>query len=657
MATASILPVSLDLLLTFESARIELKASWDEKATGPQVLRTIAAFANDFQNLNGGYVVIGVEAPDGAPVLPPRGLDPGHLEGIQRWIRGQCKRMEPEYRPVFSPETKDGRHLLVIWVPPSDVRPHSVPETLDKGAPRSYYVRVGSETIKATGETLHQLIALTARIPFDDRRALGVSLEKIREQKVREFLAEVRSGLLAESDSREIYRRMRLSAPINGHEVPKNVALLFFSDDPEEWFSGARIEVVQFAADAAGNVLEERIFRGPLDRQLRDALRYLEGLSTQHLEKLHDRPETRGWVSFPHPALEESLANAIYHRSYEGTPEPTKVYLYPDRIEVISYPGPVPGIEARHFEPGAKVPPVSARNRRIGEIFKELRLAEARGTGVPKIFRAMLGNGSPPPSYDFDSNRSYFRVTLPAHPEYVAISTLRDAAHLRAVGDLEGALFRLRRAFEESPASETLAAALIAEIGHRGDLSGARQVLERYLSAPGRSSGVRARIALATAFLDAGRTEEAKPILSELSDLSAPSEAIEAAILERRAGRQEKAHRLFKGAGEAVYLDPRALHEFAQTKIRLADPKHRGRRPYATDARKRLLGEARDMLRRVLQMDAPTSRHAWAWFDLGRVLRWLDAPRSEVRRALEEAARLDPYERRFRDEVEKLTVS
>ena len=194
MATASILPLSLDVLLTFESARIEFKASWDEKTTGPQVLRAIAAFANDLQNLNGGYVVLGVEAPDGIPILPPRGLDPEKIEAIQRWIRGQCKRIEPDYQPILAPETRDGRHLLVVWVPPSDIRPHTVPETLDKGAPRSYYVRLGSETTKATGDLLHQLISLTARIPFYDRRALGGSLEKIRLHIVREFLTDGWSG-------------------------------------------------------------------------------------------------------------------------------------------------------------------------------------------------------------------------------------------------------------------------------------------------------------------------------------------------------------------------------------------------------------------------------------------------------------------------------
>nr|VFJ63067.1 MAG: ATP-dependent DNA helicase RecG [Candidatus Kentron sp. FW]VFJ69042.1 MAG: ATP-dependent DNA helicase RecG [Candidatus Kentron sp. FW] len=127
----------------------------------------------------------------------------------------------------------------------------------------------------------------------------------------------------------------------------------FYADDPEEWFRGARIEVVQFAADVSGDVLEERIFHGPIHHQLRDTITYLRSLSTRYLQKLPDRPEVKSWVSYPLPAMEEALVNAVCHRSYEGEPEPTKAYLYPARMEIISYPGPVPGIEPEHLHPDA----------------------------------------------------------------------------------------------------------------------------------------------------------------------------------------------------------------------------------------------------------------------------------------------------------------
>ena len=55
------------------------------------------------------------------------------------------------------------------------------------------------------------------------------------------------------------------------------------------------------------------------------------------------------------------------------------------------------------------------RNRRIGEFLKELDLAEGRCTGIPKILRAMRDNGSPPPVFETDDDRTWFLVRLPVH--------------------------------------------------------------------------------------------------------------------------------------------------------------------------------------------------------------------------------------------------
>ncbi len=69
---STVLPVNLDDLLrcrAVESARVEFKAGWDPETTGFQVLKTLCAFANDYHNLNGGYVVIGVAEQDGRAAL------------------------------------------------------------------------------------------------------------------------------------------------------------------------------------------------------------------------------------------------------------------------------------------------------------------------------------------------------------------------------------------------------------------------------------------------------------------------------------------------------------------------------------------------------------------------------------------------------------
>ncbi|MEX8496313.1 helix-turn-helix domain-containing protein [Leptothrix ochracea] len=348
---SSILPIHLDSLLRLqgvESPRVEFKASWDEKTTGAQVIRTICAFANDFQNLNGGYIVIGVAQSNDVAVLPPKGLTAEEVESAQKWLRGHCNVIDPVYQPVLSPEVYDGQRILVIWAPGSQARPHQAPESAEKGAARKFYIRLGSETtdVERQPELKTQLMQLTARVPFDDRRALQASVLDIRETKVREFLHDIGSGLVDEQDTRTLYRHLRVAEPVNGHDAPRNVGLLFFSQNPEQWFPGARIEVVQFAGNASGNVLEEKVFnQRPIHEQLRECLAYLEGLSVRMIQKLPGRTQAGHWVSYPSLALREALVNAVYHRTYEGVQEPIKVYLYPDRLEVISYPGPVPGIE------------------------------------------------------------------------------------------------------------------------------------------------------------------------------------------------------------------------------------------------------------------------------------------------------------------------
>ena len=655
---SSILLINLDDLLYcrgVESERVEFKERWDQDRTGPQVLRTICAFANDYHNLNGGYLVIGVGEAEGRAALPPVGLSAEEVEAAQRWIRGQCNRLDPGYQPVLSPETVDGKLVLVVWAPASETRPHRAPDTGD--GPGRYWVRLGSETVNAEqrGDLLRGLMQQTARVPWDDRRATDARIEDLREAKVREHLRDVGSGLLDEPDAKEIYRRMRITARVNDHEAPRNAGVLFFSNDPAQWYRGARIEVVQFTADRAGDVQEERAFGGALVDQLRDCLNYLENFSTHHLEKQPDRSQVRGWVSYPLPALRETLVNAVYHRGYDvEQPEPTKVYLYPSRVEVISYPGPVPGIESRHLTPDAQVPPVPARNRRIGEFLKELRLAEGRLSGLPKVFQAMEANGSPAPRFDFDEQRTYFQATLPAHPEYGALSALRDAAHLQVLGQPDEAFKRIESAWGANPASAVLAAEMIKLYAGRGEIGRAEEVFGGFEAQAPENAVPHVANVLIDVLMDAGDRKKALRLLTQRRPAVFGQDAIDAAILARRAKDERVAHRYFDRAGEAVQADPRALLEFAQSKIALARDAYGQRR---RESNRRFLTEARTLLERVIQLDTAPTRRAWAWRELARTRRWLRAPVREVEDAYRKAIELKPDEPRFVEELERLQAA
>ena len=412
---------------------------------------------------------------------------------------------------------------------------------------------------------------------------------------------------------------------------------------------------MQFAADRAGNVQEERIFGGALVDQLRDCLTYLENFSAFHLQKQRDRSQVRGWVSYPLPALRETLVNALYHRGYDvDQPDPTKVYLYPSRVEVISYPGPVPGIEPRHLLPDAEVRAVPARNRRIGEFLKELGLAEGRLSGLPKVYEAMAANGSPVPRFEFDEQRTYFQATLPAHPEYGALSALRDAAHLRALGEQDEAFRRLESAWLSNSGSAVLASEMIREYAARGETGRAEKVLETFEAEGPASAAAHVANILIEVLLEVGQADKAQEMLRRNDPILFSQDAIDAAILARRARDFRVAHRLFERAGDTMQVDPRALLEFAQTKLSLATEAHYQRR---RDLNRRFLTEAGTLLERVIQLDASPTRHAWAWRELARTLRWLRAPLREVEAAYRRAIDLLPEERRFAQEWERIRAS
>lgn len=195
---------------------------------------------------------------------------------------------------------------------------------------------------------------------------------------------------------------------------------------------------------------------------------------------------------------------------------------------------------------------------------------------------------------------------------------------------------------------------MIRDYAARSEIGRAENVLDVF-EAEGPAGAV-AHVAnvLIEAVLEAGEEGKAQQLLRRTNPMSFSQDAIDAAILARRARDFRVAHRLFERAGETVQTDPRALLEFAQTKLVLASEAHRQRR---RDLNRRFLTEARTLLERVIQLDASPARHAWAWRELARTLRWLRAPLREVEAAYRRAIDLLPEETRFAQELERIRAS
>lgn len=414
------IPITIEKLLTenvVEWARIEFKEGWNPDTT----LKTISAFANDIDNWGGGYIVIGAEEKDGKVVRPVKGIDPNSVDKIQKELLRYCKYLKPVYIPQTEPVYFDGKMLLLVWCPGGYERPYACPKAPDsKNSEKIYYIRKLSSTIEATDIDVKELMSLSHNIPFDDRINPKAEMKDLKYPIIKNYLQNVGSSLLDDIDNldtEQLARNLRIADGPSEYYKPLNVGILFFNDHPEMFFPYSQIEIVNIP-DPTGQGMEERIFKGPIDEQLQNALNYIKNnVIAEKIFKVNGQAEAIRVKNYSYEAIEEFLSNAIYHKSYQ-IHEPVTVRIEADKIEITSTPGPDRSIsddDISRYQMRTR----RYRNRRIGDFLKELHLVEGRNTGIPTAIKAIKENGSPLPSLLTDDERSFFSVIIPIHEAFL----------------------------------------------------------------------------------------------------------------------------------------------------------------------------------------------------------------------------------------------
>jgi ATP-dependent DNA helicase RecG len=413
------LPINIDELLhgnTVEWDRIELKKGWNPEA----ILHSLCAYANDINNWNGGYIVIGVEEENGCAKLPPFGLEAGQLDGIQKKLIELSYNISPAYIPVSQPYLKEGKHILIIWAPAGDNRPYKAAVSFSKKtSEKAWYIKKGSKTIKVKNgtEDERRLLELTARIPFDDRINQNARLDDLSLQLIQSHLKEILSSLYDESTKisfQDLCKQMKIAKGPDEYLRPTNAGLLLFNEHPEQFFKGAQIELV-IHKGKVGKDYAEIIFTGPIQKQIKDVLSFFKtNIIQEQVSKSQEKAEAIRFYNYPYQAIEEAVVNAVYHRSYERE-NPVEIQIQPDKIEILSFPGPMPPVD-KYMLKQKRIVTREYRNRKLGDFLKELKLTEGRGTGFPIIYDRLEENGSEPPVFETDDDRSYFLGIIKIHP-------------------------------------------------------------------------------------------------------------------------------------------------------------------------------------------------------------------------------------------------
>lgn len=116
--------------------------------------------------------------------------------------------------------------------------------------------------------------------------------------------------------------------------------------------------------DRIGDKFEEKKFEGPISSQIKMALQYIRNVAIrERVQKINTQAEAIRFFTYPYTTIEESLVNAAYHKSYE-IDAPVEVRIELDRIDIISYPGPLPPLNKENINDEV-VTSKRYRNRRI----------------------------------------------------------------------------------------------------------------------------------------------------------------------------------------------------------------------------------------------------------------------------------------------------
>ena len=234
-------------------------------------------------------------------------------------------------------------------------------------------------------------------------------------------MKEINSSLYEKAKSGdfvEVCKDMNIISNLPEYIKPKNVGLMFFCMEPEKFFPCTQIDIVQFPDGLGGDNIIENTFKGPIHQQLREALQFIRNsIITKKIVKQSDKAEADWAFNYPYAAVEEALSNAVYHRAYDIR-EPIEVRVEKEMIEIVSFPGPDRSVTQEGLKK-YKVSNRRYRNRRIGDILKELHLTEGRNTGFGKILRALEENGSPNPEFETDDDHSYFISRLFVHQAFL----------------------------------------------------------------------------------------------------------------------------------------------------------------------------------------------------------------------------------------------
>lgn len=379
-----------DLRAQIQQGR-SLRLDWlGESASIASIAVILAAMAN----AQGGALVIGMTGPSGT-LTGVRTPD----SAIDRVIQAALLIEPPLIIPLPRAVRWDDKTIVVAQIPAG--MPHVYSHD------GRYLQRQDTDNPALKPRELRRLILERGDVSFEMELARGASMEDLDWDAAKAYVASL--GSAVESNVENALLRRGCLTRQDGRVRPTNAGMLLFGKDPQRHIRSAEITAARFAGETMSDSFQRQDIGGTLPDQIRKVETFLRDFLRKGvtLGKTMARAEH---FEYPLEAARELLVNAVAHRDYSVSGDGIRLFIYRDRMEVIS-PGGLPGpvtianIKDERF----------SRNPAIVQVLSDMRFIERLGYGVDRVIDLMHEQRMRAP--EFTETAGGFRVTLYNHTQ------------------------------------------------------------------------------------------------------------------------------------------------------------------------------------------------------------------------------------------------
>ena len=378
-----------DTLFSGESKNVEYKVTLPDKSE--KYMKTIVAFANT----QGGKLIVGIDDKTHEIVGVENEILFQVMDGIANAISDSCV---PQIIPDIEPQTVDGKTVIVVSVEAGKNRPYYLKS---KGKENGTYIRVAGTSRQAFPEKIRELEMEGARISWDELICVGYPVSDEATERLCQDIESFRkkAGMTEHSVKKEQLINWKILKQSEGQIMATNAYALLTSD----YFPFSKTQCAVFKGTDRAVFLDKREFTGPIYAQIELAVDFV--LRNIRLGARIDGLVRKEKYELPLEAIREMIINAHCHRNLLDE-SCIQVAVYDDRLEVTSPCGLYNGLTYEEVMNGHS----KIRNKAIANIFSQMGLVEAWGSGIKRIFNAAKEYGLLEPKFqEFDN---MFRVEL-----------------------------------------------------------------------------------------------------------------------------------------------------------------------------------------------------------------------------------------------------